>query len=61
MLLSDVPIPILLTDMAFPNDAQKAVIDHQGSPLVVLAGPGSGKTATLVERVLRILAAERGA
>jgi len=47
--------------MAFPNDAQKSVIDHRGRPLVVLAGPGSGKTATLVERIMSILAAEPGA
>jgi superfamily I DNA/RNA helicase len=58
--LFGVRIPILLRYMAFPNDAQKSVIDHRGKPLVVLAGPGSGKTATLVERIMRILAAEPG-
>ncbi|MEU5023156.1 ATP-dependent helicase [Streptomyces milbemycinicus] len=30
---------------------QRAVIDHPGGPLLVLAGPGTGKTTTLVEAV----------
>lgn len=34
---------------------QKKVINHRGKPLVVLAGPGTGKTAVLVERIVRIL------
>ncbi|WP_225632323.1 UvrD-helicase domain-containing protein [Streptomyces solaniscabiei] len=31
--------------------AQRAVVDHSGGPLLVLAGPGTGKTTTLVESV----------
>ncbi len=31
--------------------AQRRVIEHPGGPLLVLAGPGTGKTATLVEAV----------
>ncbi|MFF4421293.1 ATP-dependent helicase [Streptomyces sp. NPDC001549] len=31
--------------------AQRAVVDHTGGPLLVLAGPGTGKTTTLVEAV----------
>ncbi|MBK3531994.1 ATP-dependent helicase [Streptomyces rubiginosohelvolus] len=30
---------------------QRAVVDHAGGPLLVLAGPGTGKTTTLVESV----------
>nr|WP_251020428.1 ATP-dependent DNA helicase [Streptomyces sp. ISL-98] len=30
---------------------QRAVVDHAGGPLLVLAGPGTGKTTTLVEAV----------
>ncbi|MEE1938890.1 ATP-dependent DNA helicase [Streptomyces sp. TRM 70361] len=30
---------------------QRAVVDHGGGPLLVLAGPGTGKTTTLVESV----------
>ncbi len=32
---------------------QQAVVDHRGGPLLVLAGPGTGKTTTLVEAVVR--------
>ncbi|HLL61915.1 MAG TPA: UvrD-helicase domain-containing protein, partial [Propionibacteriaceae bacterium] len=32
--------------------AQQAVVDHVGGPLLVLAGPGTGKTTTLVESVV---------
>ncbi|WP_407550045.1 ATP-dependent DNA helicase [Streptomyces sp. Pv4-95] len=31
--------------------AQRAVVDHRHGPLLVLAGPGTGKTTTLVESV----------
>ncbi|MFI0201879.1 UvrD-helicase domain-containing protein [Streptomyces sp. NPDC016734] len=31
--------------------AQQAVVDHTGGPLLALAGPGTGKTTTLVEAV----------
>ncbi|MGW8355288.1 UvrD-helicase domain-containing protein [Streptomyces wedmorensis] len=31
--------------------AQRHVVDHRGGPLLVLAGPGTGKTTTLVEAV----------
>ncbi|MFT4298031.1 MAG: ATP-dependent DNA helicase [Aeromicrobium sp.] len=33
--------------------SQQAVVDHRGAPLLVLAGPGTGKTTTLVELVAR--------
>ncbi|MET7674718.1 ATP-dependent helicase [Streptomyces seoulensis] len=34
-----------------PDAAQRAVIEHGSGPLLVLAGPGTGKTTTLVESV----------
>jgi superfamily I DNA/RNA helicase/RecB family exonuclease len=32
--------------------AQQTVVDHPGGPLLVLAGPGTGKTTTLVEAIV---------
>ena len=32
---------------------QQRVVDHPGGPLLVLAGPGTGKTTTLVEAIVR--------
>ncbi|MFF3309138.1 ATP-dependent helicase [Streptomyces sp. NPDC002952] len=39
--------------------AQRSVVDHKAGPLLVLAGPGTGKTTTLVESVAARIA--RGA
>ncbi|MCZ2838672.1 ATP-dependent helicase [Modestobacter sp. VKM Ac-2985] len=36
---------------------QQAVVDHRGGPLLVLAGPGTGKTTTIVEAVAARIAA----
>jgi superfamily I DNA/RNA helicase/RecB family exonuclease len=36
-----------------PDPAQEAVLAHGAGPLLVLAGPGTGKTTTLVELVAR--------
>jgi len=35
----------------FPTPAQRAAIGHRGGPLLILAGAGTGKTATLAARV----------
>jgi superfamily I DNA/RNA helicase len=32
--------------------SQQAVVDHGSGPLLVLAGPGTGKTTTLVEAIV---------
>ncbi|GLU46763.1 ATP-dependent helicase [Nocardiopsis ansamitocini] len=34
------------------DDNQRRVVDHWGGPLLVLAGPGTGKTTTIVEAVV---------
>ena len=38
-----------------PNAEQRAVMEHTGGPLWVIAGPGTGKTQGLVLRTLRLL------
>ncbi|WUC83872.1 UvrD-helicase domain-containing protein [Streptomyces sp. NBC_00536] len=40
-----------LADPPVLDAAQRAVVDHAAGPLLVLAGPGTGKTTTLVEAV----------
>jgi len=41
--------------VSFPSREQRTVIEHRGRPLVVVAGPGTGKTRTLVERMVGLL------
>src|SRR4051794_17516605 len=52
--------PEALSDPPVLDDAQAAVVAHPGGPLLVLAGPGTGKTTTLVESVVDRIA-RRGA
>lgn len=37
------------------NPAQRRAVEHEGGPLMVLAGPGAGKTAVIVERIARLI------
>ncbi|MCR4672008.1 MAG: ATP-dependent helicase [Lachnospiraceae bacterium] len=41
------------------NEAQKTAISHLAGPMMVIAGPGSGKTAVITERLL-MLTGEKG-
>ncbi|MFI6285317.1 ATP-dependent helicase [Streptomyces sp. NPDC051018] len=43
--------PPAAVDPPHLDAAQRAVVDHDHGPLLVLAGPGTGKTTTLVEAV----------
>ncbi|WP_165847814.1 ATP-dependent helicase [Ammonifex thiophilus] len=44
----------------FPlNDRQREVVAHGSGPLLVVAGPGTGKTETLVARCLKLLCCDR--
>lgn len=44
--------PIAAPDTPMLDPAQQSVIDHCAGPLLVLAGPGTGKTTTIVEAVI---------
>lgn len=41
--------------MLGPNSNQQAAIDATQGPLLIIAGPGSGKTFTLVERIVNLI------
>lgn len=37
------------------DEHQRAVVEHEGGPLLVLAGPGTGKTTTMVEAIVGLV------
>lgn len=41
------------------NEAQRAIVGHLDGPLLVIAGPGSGKTQSIVLRALNLLLLEK--
>jgi len=44
--------PHVVTQPPLLDEHQQRVVDHPGGPLLVLAGPGTGKTTTLVEAIV---------
>lgn len=42
------------------SEAQRKIVDHDDGPLLVVAGPGSGKTRVLTERVRKLLSESQG-
>jgi DNA helicase-2/ATP-dependent DNA helicase PcrA len=47
--------PAIEQNYSFLNDAQREAVGHTDGPLLIIAGPGSGKTLVLVVRTLNIL------
>ncbi len=45
-----------MPDLSFLTPAQEQAVRHQGGPLMVLAGPGTGKTRTLTYRLAHLMA-----
>ena len=41
------------------NEAQESAVKHQGNPLLIIAGPGTGKTRTLTHRIAYLIEARR--
>jgi len=53
--------PAILDAYPALNDAQRAIVGHGDGPLLVVAGPGSGKTFGLVLRAINLLVLEKAA
>jgi DNA helicase-2/ATP-dependent DNA helicase PcrA len=53
--------PAILEHYPDLNDAQRQVVAHVDGPLLVVAGPGSGKTYSIVLRALNLLLLEKAA
>ncbi|MDM8551803.1 UvrD-helicase domain-containing protein [Desulfobacterales bacterium HSG2] len=48
--------PGLLADLPGDlNDEQRRAVHHKGGPLLIIAGPGAGKTLTLTHRIAHII------
>ena len=57
LLLRDVPeAPEIPRPAETPcNEAQQRAVDHRGAPYLLSAGPGTGKTKTLVSRIANLV------
>ncbi|QSR89185.1 UvrD-helicase domain-containing protein [Methylacidiphilum caldifontis] len=51
--------PTILNCFPCLNDAQRSVIGHMTGPLLVVAGPGSGKTFSIILQTLNLLVLEQ--
>ena len=47
--------PAILENYPHLSDPQRAIVGHGDGPLLVIAGPGSGKTYSIVLRALNLL------
>jgi len=53
--------PAILEHYPHLNDAQRSVVGHLDGPLLVVAGPGSGKTYSIILRALNLLLLDQAA
>lgn len=53
--------PAILEHYPDLNEVQRAVVAHVDGPLLVVAGPGSGKTYSIVLRALNLLLLSKAA
>lgn len=44
---------------AYLNSRQKKAVQHQGTPLLIVAGPGTGKTLTLTHKIAHLIKERR--
>lgn len=51
--------PVILEQYPGLNEVQREIIGHVDGPLVVIAGPGSGKTFSIILRALNLLLLEK--
>lgn len=54
-ITADAPVPTLTPRTPRPDPSQESAAAHRGSPFQLQAGPGTGKTRTLVKRVRSLL------
>src|SRR5205085_10475026 len=56
VLIHEPEAPPLLTPPHVPSPSQREAIEAGAVPLLVLAGPGAGKTFCLIERIRYLIA-----
>jgi DNA helicase-2/ATP-dependent DNA helicase PcrA len=59
MTIEDLLKALQTLSLPHPNEAQRTIMLHDGGPLWVIAGPGTGKTQALILRCLRLLCIEK--
>src|SRR5258708_29297644 len=51
--------PALQEEHDFMNEGQRAIVSHEQGPLLVIAGPGSGKTHSLTLLAMNLFLCEK--